>query len=55
MAGLGEPYMFEFAMVRSTLVASCAYLSYGGIQICAMIPPTYWAAVRNVARDPGRE
>jgi hypothetical protein len=41
MAKLAEPYKFAFAMIRSGLPACCVYLSYGGIQIRPMIPPTY--------------
>jgi hypothetical protein len=38
---LGEPYKFQFAMIRSGLQSCCVYLSYGGIQIRPMIPPTF--------------
>ena len=41
LAQLGEPYKFQFAMIRSGLAACCVYLSYGGIQIRPMIPPTF--------------
>lgn len=41
LALLPEPYKFDFAMIRSGLAACCVYLSYGGIQIRPMIPPTY--------------
>ncbi|WP_425003052.1 DEAD/DEAH box helicase [Mycolicibacterium sp. S3B2] len=41
LAELGEAYMYEFAMIRSALAACCVYLSYGGIQIRPMIPPTF--------------
>jgi len=41
MAQLGEPYKFQLAMIRSGLAACCVYLSYGGIQIRPMIPPTF--------------
>jgi len=41
LSQLGEPYKFQFAMIRSGLAACCVYLSYGGIQIRPMIPPTF--------------
>ena len=41
LAGLPEPYSYKFAMIRSGLAACCVYLSYSGIQIRPMIPPTY--------------
>lgn len=41
LAQLQEPYKFEFAMIRSGLASCCVYLSYGGIQIRPMIPPTF--------------
>lgn len=41
LAGLPEPYSYKLAMIRSGLAACCVYLSYGGIQIRPMIPPTY--------------
>jgi hypothetical protein len=41
LARLGEPYKFQFAMIRSGLQSCCVYLSYGGIQIRPMIPPTF--------------
>lgn len=41
LARLPKPYSYEFAMIRSGLAACCVYLSYGGIQIRPMIPPTY--------------
>ncbi|HEX6522301.1 MAG TPA: DEAD/DEAH box helicase [Streptosporangiaceae bacterium] len=41
LAKLAEPYKFAFAMIRSGLAACCVYISYGGIQIRPMIPPTY--------------
>lgn len=40
LAGLPKPYSYKFAMIRSGLAACCVYLSYGGIQIRPMIPPT---------------
>ncbi len=41
LAKLPKPFKFELAMVRSGLAACCVYLSYGGIQIRPMIPPTF--------------
>jgi len=41
LARLREPYKFQFAMIRSGLSSCCVYLSYGGIQIRPMIPPTF--------------
>ncbi|WP_164657649.1 DEAD/DEAH box helicase [Streptomyces sp. RLB3-17] len=41
LATLPEPYKFDFAMIRSGLASCCVYLSYGGIQIRPMIPPTF--------------
>lgn len=41
LAKLGEPYKFQFAMIRGGLASCCVYLSYGGIQIRPMIPPTF--------------
>jgi hypothetical protein len=41
LAELQGGYMFEFAMIRSGLASCCVYLSYGGIQIRPMIPPTF--------------
>lgn len=41
LAQLPEPYKFQFAMIRSGLAACCVYLSYGGIQVRQMIPPTF--------------
>ncbi|MCC3332967.1 DEAD/DEAH box helicase [Nocardia abscessus] len=38
---LPEPYKFQFAMIRGGLMSCCVYLSYGGIQIRPMIPPTF--------------
>lgn len=40
LAGL-PGYRYEFAMIRSGLAACCVYLSYSGIQIRPMIPPTH--------------
>ncbi len=41
LATLGDAYKFQLAMVRSGLASCCVYLSYGGIQIRPMIPPTF--------------
>lgn len=41
LARLGEPYKFQFAMIRGGLSSCSVYLSYGGIQIRPMIPPTF--------------
>lgn len=41
LASLPQPHSFKLAMIRSGLAACCVYLSYGGIQIRPMIPPTY--------------
>lgn len=41
LAGLAEPFKFQFAMIRGGLASCCVYLSYGGIQIRPMIPPTF--------------
>lgn len=36
-----QDYVFRLAMIRSGLASCCIYLSYGGIQIRPMIPPTF--------------
>lgn len=41
LARLGEPFKFQFAMIRGGLASCCVYLSYGGIQIRPMTPPTF--------------
>jgi len=41
LAKLPKPYKFQLAMIRGGLAACCVYLSYGGIQIRPMIPPTF--------------
>lgn len=41
LACLPKPHSYKLAMIRSGLAACCVYLSYGGIQIRPMIPPTY--------------
>ncbi len=51
LARLPEPHKYEFAMIRSGLVACCVYLSYGGIQIRPMIPPTYENRVYSRAKQ----
>jgi Rad3-related DNA helicase len=38
---LGDPHKFELAMIRSGLASCCVYLSYSGIQIRPIIPPTH--------------
>ncbi|WP_159944674.1 DEAD/DEAH box helicase [Nocardiopsis sp. FR6] len=45
LSQLEEPYKFQFAMIRSGLAACCVYLSYSGIQIRPMIPPTFQNSV----------
>jgi len=45
LAQLEEPYKFQFAMIRSGLAACCIYLSYGGMQIRPMVPPTFQNSV----------
>lgn len=45
LSSLGDSYKFEFAMIRSGLAACCVYVSYGGIQIRPMIPPTFQNSV----------
>ncbi len=41
LARLPTPHSYKLAMIRAGLAACCVYLSYGGIQIRPMIPPTY--------------
>ena len=41
LSQLEKPHNFQFAMLRSGLASCCVYLSYGGIQIRPMIPPTF--------------
>lgn len=41
LAKLPAPYTFDFAMIRSGLASCCVYLSYGGIHIRPVIPPTF--------------
>lgn len=41
LARLPKPHKFEHAMVRSGLASCLVYLSYSGIQIRPMIPPTF--------------
>ncbi|MFV1365892.1 DEAD/DEAH box helicase [Mycolicibacterium elephantis] len=38
---LSKPHNFQFAMIRSGLACAMVYLSYGGIEIRPMIPPTF--------------
>lgn len=41
LAQLPKPHNYSLAMIRSGLKASCVYLSYGGLQIRPMVPPTF--------------
>jgi hypothetical protein len=41
LAKLSEPFKFQFAMIRGGLASCCVYLSYSGIQIRPMVPPTF--------------
>ena len=41
LAALPSPYSYKVAMIRAGLASCCVYLSYGGIQIRPMIPPTF--------------
>lgn len=41
LSGLGDSFRFQLAMIRGGLASCCVYLSYGGIQIRPMIPPTF--------------
>lgn len=41
LAKLPTPHAYKVAMIRSGLASCCVYLSYGGIQIRPMIPPTF--------------
>lgn len=40
LAKLGRPHNYDHAMIRAGIDASLVYLSYNGIQIRPMIPPT---------------
>ena len=40
LAKLGRPHKYDHAMIRAGIDASLVYLSYSGIQIRPMIPPT---------------
>ncbi|BDN85427.1 DEAD/DEAH box helicase (plasmid) [Mycobacterium pseudoshottsii] len=51
LSNLGDSYKFDFAMIRSGLAACCVYVSYGGIQIRPMIPPTFQNSVFSSARQ----
>ncbi|MEI2713597.1 MAG: DEAD/DEAH box helicase [Nocardioides sp.] len=41
LSSLGGDFKFQLAMIRGGLASCCVYLSYGGIQIRPMIPPTF--------------
>ncbi|MCA1982969.1 DEAD/DEAH box helicase [Nocardioides nematodiphilus] len=41
LSSLGGDFRFQLAMIRGGLASCCVYLSYGGIQIRPMIPPTF--------------
>lgn len=45
LAGLPKKFSYKVAMIRSGLASCCVYLSYSGIQIRPMIPPTFENAV----------
>ena len=51
LADLPKPHSYKFAMIRSGLTACCVYLSYSGIQIRPMIPPTYENRVFDSAKQ----
>lgn len=51
LADLPKPHLYKFAMIRSGLTACCVYLSYSGIQIRPMIPPTYENRVFDCAKQ----
>lgn len=51
LADLSKPHSYKFAMIRSGLEACCVYLSYSGIQIRPMIPPTYENRVFDCAKQ----
>ncbi|REF36403.1 DEAD/DEAH box helicase [Thermasporomyces composti] len=51
LAQLPEPYKFRFGMIREGLHSCCVYLSYGGIQIRPMIPPTFENRVFSRAKQ----
>ncbi len=40
LSTLGKPFKFEHAMIRAGFDCSLVYLSYGGIQVRPIIPPT---------------
>ena len=42
---------YAFSMIRAGLASCCVYLSYGGIQIRPMIPPTFENKVFNGAKQ----
>lgn len=41
LARLDTPHKYRLAMIRGSLKACCVYLSYGGLQIRPMVPPTF--------------
>lgn len=49
LAGLGGSQRFQFSMIRGGLASCGVYLSYGGIQIRPMVPPTFENRVFNGA------
>lgn len=51
LSKLGDPFKFQFAMIRAGLPACLAYVSYSGIQIRPMVPPTYENKVFEQARQ----
>lgn len=51
LAELPRPYSYDLALIRSGLAACCVYLSYGGIQVRPMIPPTFDNRVFSRARQ----
>lgn len=51
LSQLQGDHMFQVAMIRSGLAACCVYLSYGGILVRPMIPPTFQNKVFSRARQ----
>lgn len=51
LAQLQSPHNFQLAMIRNGLRACSVYLSYGGIQIRPMIPPTFENPLFSGARQ----
>ncbi|UOR02393.1 DEAD/DEAH box helicase [Leucobacter allii] len=41
LARLPDAHKYELAMIRSGLASCCVYISYSGIQIRPMVPPTF--------------